>query len=1353
MSRKRGSQKSPHREQRTDAASSSASSPRRSSRLSLDHKNKAEEADAEANDDTDNDSNENTNTNTNAGALQADTTHISHDEVTTPETNQGEENKETTAESKQVKKRVDTEKSPNRKRGRPILFREPSTGSPTSTAKPSSAVLPARKRQKITATDTTSSTRSSSSRNVEPSSVMRRTRSSDVNANANANANANKNTNENTDENISPVRKSNRAHRKRSFEIQGSEQKRRDLTNSNGSHSQSEKNHISKRLSRSGSISNNIDSKDAALSSPLPTPLRALALDENWRQLLLQDLQRKVRRKADPYGFFSKPVDPEKDECPDYYDIVDEKDSMCFNTMGEMIDSNKIKNIDQYQKCLLRIAKCARLYNTDEDNFVRIQADLMEPKSEGFIKGARERWADKEEREEREREEAKMVERQDSQRGREERAKRLEARFRSDSLSSAYVDHDGDGDDDDDTYTSGTRGSRRRRNIPPRKDRAARSPRANKDGVKRSQRKSTNDVVYDDEENSIGSLSESDMLNAKNDGDEDGDEDGPIEGSDIPFCKPVLAGSIMTPCNTREDWLKICPQLAIVCNEAARRSTLRVDPGAKRYEKPLSEIYIKERLEYDDPLEGFIVRTKSEPRHVQGFVLATRFTTWRKTFRWVTDEPAALITPTDHRLHLTDRNGNLTRELQTCERDDSNPDQGYKYNRICEISLLGGLGCGGALLSRTLSELRQSQSYDFVVLQSTKIAIPFYEKHGFVRVGAVTRFNDVEMLPEVAYRHWSEIVNGEAVESSYMMARRLKATRGCESTNMTSKLDDIDRRQEIQCALKSAYALLSDALTIRIGSVAYTNSFREILSAAREYAISADDYLLVKLVDKALSEFTGSQFGKSKRLLRSELRHGRSNASDELKRNGYDDIGEFSETNGLDGEEIVSVTPDTVDETTAVSVSIKLQDDEEEASNVNAVVPVNFLAKDDVFDVKIIVDGDVIGSGDGKAYLSRSHKATKEVIDATKLAVDNLISFVCKRSNGAGLEQSQVGIGDEIMVKILAFDGSPLWIDATVKKRSKIRGSLPYYSGNNGFQVEWDEHDGLKRETRVLDIRNRGVGKDWCTEMDWASFSVLPIAVLDSLLIGSKVSYPAVDGQMAGGLVSKRIGAGLENEFLFRVEIGRDKRRGRQRTDIVDYDFEDLSAGAIREAIAIPDTNIVQTRRLLKNSVFVKQQSRSMADDDTAQTGKESKQNKKPNFESAEAWSEYRIQEHKLIHISDTEKLKRMKSCSKVDEYIIRLSTGIGNSVKGTNKAIVQSGDMCVKTLKTESDPSIESIKERRVRKRSISFDESCNNSKSTLSEEETYERKGTKRRKCSSVDATKLRRSTRGKSEEQEDE
>ena len=1204
------------------------------------------------------------------------------------------------------------EGTPKRRRGRPR--KDPKQSSPTSTAKQSSAVSLARKRQRTTRGDI------------------------QIHAN-NSDSNSNSNSGSETRNNVkaqSLLRKSTRARIVRSLEIQETGPR------NNISDSVGDKNgntDTSRALRLMPSSASNIEGND------LPNR----ALDPNWRRILLQDLQRKVWRKADPYGFFSEPVNPEKDDCLDYYDTVDRRQAMCFDTMGEMVDSSKIKNVDQYVKCLLRIVKCARLYNTDEDNFVRRQADLVVDRSEGFIKIARERWADKEDREEMNQVEAKIAETQDRQSNINSRARRLEKRSRGDSLSSEYVD---DEDDDDGVYSSGRddRGSRQTQSPPAQTTTNAN----NSNGMKRSRRKRANDVVYDDEEHSIGSLSESDMLKPKDDSEDDNDN-GPIEGSDIPFCKPMLAGSVMTPCDKRKDWLDVCPHLAIVCNEAARRSTLRVDNNAKRYEKPLSEIYIKERLEYDDPLEGFIVRTKAEPYHVQGFVLATRFTTWRKTFRWAIDDPAALITPTDHRLYLTDRSGNLTKELQACERDDSNIDQGYKYNSICEISLLGGLGCGSALVSRTLSELRQSEKYEFVVLQSTKIAIPFYEKHGFVRVGAVTRFNDVEMLPEVAYRHWSEIVNGEAVEPSYMMARRLRASCGSKSTNSASRPDQIsdeERHQEIQSALVSAYSLLSDALTIRIGSAAYTNSFREVLSAAREYAISADDYLLVKLIDKALSEFTGSHFGKSKRLLRSELRHGRSNTSDELKRNGFDDNSECSEKEVSDADENVSITPNPPVETADIPVLIKIQDCDEDSKLITpAVVPIDFLAKDDIFNVKVIVDDSVIEGNPGIACLSRSHKATKGLVEATELAVDNLMSFICKRSKSTGLEPSQVGIGDKIMVKILAFDESPLWVDTTVKKRVKIRGTVPYDSGHNGFQVEWEEQDGLKRENRVLDIRNRGVGKDWCTDMDWASFSVLPIAVLDSLLIWSKVNYPAEDGNTVEGVVTKRVGGGLEREPLFRVDIGRESRRGRPRKEDIKYVFEDLSAGAIREAITIPDANIVQTRKLLKNSTFVKQQSRPMAgNDDAPQTGKESKQSKKTNFQSAEAWAEYRIQEHKLIHISDTEKLKRKKSCYKVDDYIIRLSTGIGNNVKDVNKGAIQTENNKTSTVESAQPAQIE----RKGRKRKI-FDESCDNPRSKVSESEEKkdETHTKKRRRISTTDTAKLRRSTRGKNEEQGDE
>ena len=54
--------------------------------------------------------------------------------------------------------------------------------------------------------------------------------------------------------------------------------------------------------------------------------------------------------------------------------------------------------------------------------------------------------------------------------------------------------------------------------------------------------------------------------------------------------------------------------------------------------------------------------------------------------------------------------------------------------------MLGGLGCGRTLLELVLEELADSGDADFVVLQATDQAIPFYEKMGFSKVGAVASF-------------------------------------------------------------------------------------------------------------------------------------------------------------------------------------------------------------------------------------------------------------------------------------------------------------------------------------------------------------------------------------------------------------------------------------------------------------------------------------------------------------------------------------------------------------------------------------------------------------------------------------
>uniref|UniRef100_A0A7S3Q5X7 Bromo domain-containing protein n=1 Tax=Chaetoceros debilis TaxID=122233 RepID=A0A7S3Q5X7_9STRA len=1158
-----------------------------------------------------------------------------------------------------------------------------------------------------------------------------------------------------------------------------------------------------------------------------------------WQTEMLFDLLISVERKTDLYGFFSKPVNPDLDECPDYYDVVDINDAMCFDTMRKMIaragsgeTNDVITSIQEFKSCLNRIIKCARDYNTDEENFVRKQADLIEKRSDGIIMAMSLKWADhekaikemqeklKQEKGAREREAAKAKADEETKAEEESKAKAEKARRvaeKSNMAEEKALVPKKRGrprkNSDDDEYEGDlkSKSAPRSRGIHKRQS-SRRSVHDDGDGdgdgdddsKGPSRRKRKRKTTYSLDNDSLGSLSESDLLPKKDDDyDSDIDHDAPIIGSGIPFCKPMLAGSTMTPCNKREDWLELCPLLARVCNEAARRSTLRKHPGAKRYEKPLSEIYIKERLEYDTPLDGYVVKTVADPQHLQGFIVTTQFTTWRKTFRWTMDTPAAMITPTDHRLHLTDRDGSLVKDLQEAVREGDSSETGFKYPRICEVSLLGGLGCGGGLLSRALSELRQLDKYDFVVMQSTKIAIPFYEKHGFIRVGAVTRFNDKEVLPEVAYRHWSEIVDGEAVEPSYMMARRLnsKGIAMPETMPIIRDATEEQRKAEIQCALKSAYELLSNALTVRIGSSAYVNSFREVLSAAREFALSADDYHLVKLIDKSLSEFTGSHFGKSKVLLRRELRNGRietddfvekdmpGEMDDSLKQDEFEESSRNHDSKGISqSERSITTTP------TFATANVKIiqdnaivpnEDDEDSdddeadvhgaTSSAVATIPLDFFTCDDAdFSVKIVMpeededsveeeesisekdedeieEEEALFARDLAARLPVELKARRELITATDLAVQNLRSFVVSHASvkkekvdGPG----QVGMCDEIMIRIKSPDGTSFWADATVIKSCKIQKVTPHYTGRNGYFVEWEDNGRVKKEKRVLDPRNRGVGKLWCTEMDYASFAVLPTNLLDLLLIGSSVHYSDTKGKTVIGCVTKRVGGGLSRESSWRVEKGRDPRKKGRPLKGVTYEYENLTAAALREVIIITDSNTVKVRKLLKEDDKFKKKSASMDDGDKKmKCTDESKHRCKKTFvQSAEGWASFRLEEYNLLKISEDEKMRRKKIVCKIDDAIIHLSTGIGGVCKKVRE-IHQTLENPIAAVKrereeTEQAPtsSIDTSGE------SPSSDLSNVKIKTSSGVEESIVEPPKKRRRVTSTNAANVRRSSRNR-------
>ena len=63
---------------------------------------------------------------------------------------------------------------------------------------------------------------------------------------------------------------------------------------------------------------------------------------------------------------------------------------------------------------------------------------------------------------------------------------------------------------------------------------------------------------------------------------------------------------------------------------------------AKAPLKPLSRDYIRDRIDIDDPMRGYQIRHKTGG-WLQGFVLATTFTTWTHYFKWDSTHPTAGI--------------------------------------------------------------------------------------------------------------------------------------------------------------------------------------------------------------------------------------------------------------------------------------------------------------------------------------------------------------------------------------------------------------------------------------------------------------------------------------------------------------------------------------------------------------------------------------------------------------------------------------------------------------------------------------------------------------------------------------
>jgi hypothetical protein len=240
---------------------------------------------------------------------------------------------------------------------------------------------------------------------------------------------------------------------------------------------------------------------------------------------------------------------------------------------------------------------------------------------------------------------------------------------------------------------------------------------------------------------------------------------------DVPKCQKSLEGSVIQEVTTREAFKEIMGEMVLLCNEAMKRSQ-----AGRTASKPLSLEYIADRLDVDDPCFGYIIR--SQDGYLQGFITVTTFTNWQKNFKWdslhehafyydnedhgdTSRSPSPLKlqgagntprhkrndsprTPSKHpRKRVIDEDGSLSKELQKTVRLGDPYNEGIVWPRIAEISLLGALGCGKALVQLVIEHLEFQRAsgtanYDYVALQATDNSIPFYESRGFVRVGAVT---------------------------------------------------------------------------------------------------------------------------------------------------------------------------------------------------------------------------------------------------------------------------------------------------------------------------------------------------------------------------------------------------------------------------------------------------------------------------------------------------------------------------------------------------------------------------------------------------------------------------------------
>ena len=158
-----------------------------------------------------------------------------------------------------------------------------------------------------------------------------------------------------------------------------------------------------------------------------------------------------------------------------------------------------------------------------------------------------------------------------------------------------------------------------------------------------------------------------------------------------------------------------------ITNEAVRRRATSTRDASK----PLSLEYMADRIDVDDPIFGYLA-VAQETGWMQGYVLATTFTTWNRGFRWDSTNPvldlhagphddensrkaaagsssasgspaSAKTTDAPACIRAIDADGALSTALMASVHEGDPDGEGVVWPHVAEISLLGALGCGGQL--------------------------------------------------------------------------------------------------------------------------------------------------------------------------------------------------------------------------------------------------------------------------------------------------------------------------------------------------------------------------------------------------------------------------------------------------------------------------------------------------------------------------------------------------------------------------------------------------------------------------------------------------------------------------------